>query len=118
MSGDLDISDEYSDNSDYSDKGYIPGTDGDSSDSSHSKELNNINAMGHKVARIASQLVGFLGHDIQIHREFYRLPESTLELAKVSKILIAMEKGRLPELQGKGLDNHNNHNNHNHKPTR
>ena len=50
------------------------------------------------------QLAGFLGHDIQIHREFYRLPESTLELAKVSKILIAMEKGRLPELQGKGLD--------------
>ena len=50
------------------------------------------------------QLAGFLGHDIRIHREFYRLPESTLELAKVSKILIAMEKGRLPELQGKGLD--------------
>ena len=54
MSGDLDISDEYSDNSDYSDKDYIPDTDGDSSDSSHSKEFNNINAMGHKVARIAS----------------------------------------------------------------
>ncbi|KAK1885095.1 Leucine--tRNA ligase cytoplasmic [Dissostichus eleginoides] len=45
-----------------------------------------------------------LGHDIRVHREFYRLPESTLQLAKVSKLLIAMEKGRLSDLQGKGLD--------------
>ncbi|XP_056331763.1 uncharacterized protein LOC130243570 [Danio aesculapii] len=50
------------------------------------------------------QLANFLGHDIRVHREFYRLPESTLQLAKISKVLIAMEKGRLPELQGKGLD--------------
>lgn len=50
------------------------------------------------------QLANFLGHDIRVHREFYRLPESTLQLAKISKLLIAMEKGKLPELQGKGLD--------------
>ncbi|XP_045076268.1 uncharacterized protein LOC121566168 isoform X2 [Coregonus clupeaformis] len=50
------------------------------------------------------QLATFLGHDIRVHREFYRLPESTLQLAKVSKLLIAIEKGRLPYLQGKGLD--------------
>ncbi|MED6245114.1 hypothetical protein ATANTOWER_031603, partial [Ataeniobius toweri] len=50
------------------------------------------------------QLATFLGHDIRIHREFYRLPESTLQLAKVSKLLIAMEKGKLSDLQGKGLD--------------
>ncbi|XP_042610370.1 uncharacterized protein LOC109051994 isoform X3 [Cyprinus carpio] len=50
------------------------------------------------------QLATFLGHDIRVHREFYRLPESTLQLAKVSKLLIAMEKGRLSDLQGKGLD--------------
>ncbi|XP_026089426.1 uncharacterized protein LOC113063327 isoform X1 [Carassius auratus] len=50
------------------------------------------------------QLANFLGHDIRVHREFYRLPESTLQLAKISKLLIAMEKGALPELQGKGLD--------------
>lgn len=50
------------------------------------------------------QLASFLGHDIRVHREFYRLPESTLQLAKVSKLLIAMEKGRLSDLQGKGLD--------------
>ncbi|XP_067299454.1 uncharacterized protein [Pseudorasbora parva] len=50
------------------------------------------------------QLATFLGHDIRVHREFYRLPENTLQLAKVSKLLIAMEKGRLSDLQGKGLD--------------
>lgn len=52
------------------------------------------------------QLATFLGHDIHVHREFYRLPEpeSTLQLAKVSKLLIAMEKGKLSDLQGKGLD--------------
>ncbi|XP_039455871.1 uncharacterized protein LOC116312804 isoform X2 [Oreochromis aureus] len=50
------------------------------------------------------QLATFLGHDIRVHREFYRLPESTLQLAKVSKLLIAMEKGKLSDLQGKGLD--------------
>jgi len=50
------------------------------------------------------QLATFLGHDIRVHREFYHLPESTLKLTKVSKLLIAMEKGRLSDLQGKGLD--------------
>ncbi|CAJ1048439.1 uncharacterized protein LOC119023775 isoform X5 [Xyrichtys novacula] len=50
------------------------------------------------------QLASFLGHDIRVHREFYRLPESTLQLAKVSKLLMAMEKGQLSDLQGKGLD--------------
>ncbi|XP_067285389.1 uncharacterized protein [Pseudorasbora parva] len=49
-------------------------------------------------------LATFLGQDIRVHREFSRLPESTLQLAKVSKLLIAMEKGRLSDLQGKGLD--------------
>lgn len=34
----------------------------------------------------------FLGHDIIVHREYYRLPEGTLELAKVSKVLIALEQ--------------------------
>ncbi|RVE63373.1 hypothetical protein OJAV_G00135680 [Oryzias javanicus] len=50
------------------------------------------------------QLANFLGHDIRIHREFYRLPEKTLQLAKVSKVLMALEQGRLAEFQGKNLD--------------
>lgn len=49
-------------------------------------------------------LANFLGHEVGVHREFCRLPESTPQLAKISKILIAKEKGRLPELQSLGLD--------------
>ncbi|XP_063785538.1 uncharacterized protein LOC134933925 [Pseudophryne corroboree] len=50
------------------------------------------------------QLANFLGHDIRVHREFYRLPEKTLQLAKISKVLMALEQGRLAEFQGKNLD--------------
>lgn len=37
------------------------------------------------------QLADFLGHDIRVHRQFYRLPEGTLQLAKISKVLMALE---------------------------
>ncbi|ROI26833.1 hypothetical protein DPX16_23851 [Anabarilius grahami] len=50
------------------------------------------------------QLADFLGHDIRIHRKYYRLPEGTLQLAKITKVLMAMEQGRLNEFRGKGLD--------------
>ncbi|XP_062846070.1 uncharacterized protein LOC134310013 [Trichomycterus rosablanca] len=50
------------------------------------------------------QVADFLGHDIRVHREYYRLPEATPQLAKISKLLLAMEKGCLPDLQGKSLD--------------
>ncbi|XP_059210360.1 uncharacterized protein LOC131989178 [Centropristis striata] len=50
------------------------------------------------------QLANFLGHDIRIHREFYRLPDKTLQLAKISKVLMALEQGRLVEFHGKNLD--------------
>ncbi|TKS65926.1 hypothetical protein D9C73_028178 [Collichthys lucidus] len=49
-------------------------------------------------------LADFLGHDIRVHRKFYRLPEGTLQLAKISKVLMACEQGRLAEFKGKGLD--------------
>ncbi|XP_053733868.1 uncharacterized protein LOC128766343 [Synchiropus splendidus] len=38
-------------------------------------------------------LANFMGHDIHIHREYYRLTENTLELAKMSKLLMAIESG-------------------------
>lgn len=50
------------------------------------------------------QLANFLGHDIRVHREYYRLPEKTLQLAKVSKLLMALEQGRVAEFHGKTLD--------------
>ncbi len=50
------------------------------------------------------QLADFLGHDITVHRQFYRLSEATIQSAKISKLLLALEKGKLHELQGKTLD--------------
>ena len=48
-------------------------------------------------------LASFMGHDITIHREFYRLPEDTLQLAKCSKILLLMERGGISQYRGKSL---------------
>ena len=50
------------------------------------------------------QLANFLGHDVRIHRSFYRLPEDTLQLAKVSKILLALDRGQISEFAGQSLD--------------
>jgi len=36
-------------------------------------------------------LARHLGHDIQVHRDFYRLNESTSEIAKVSKLLLTVD---------------------------
>lgn len=38
-------------------------------------------------------LANFLGHDIRVHREYYRLPDDTLQMTKVARLLLAMEKG-------------------------
>jgi len=42
-----------------------------------------------------------MGHSINIHRDFYRLPSSTLELAKISKLLLAIGTGKLGDLSGR-----------------
>ena len=34
-----------------------------------------------------------MGHTSSVHREYYRLPSSTIEVAKIGKLLLAMEKG-------------------------
>lgn len=50
------------------------------------------------------QLADFLGHDIRVHREYYRLSDRTIQTTKIAKLLIALEKGKLNELQGQSLD--------------
>ncbi|CAM4567685.1 unnamed protein product [Leuciscus chuanchicus] len=50
------------------------------------------------------QLADFLGHDIRVHRKFCRLLEGMLQLAKISKVLMALEQGRVSEFKGKNLD--------------
>lgn len=49
-------------------------------------------------------LARHLGHDIRVHREFYRLHESAVELTKVSRILLAVEKGNVNKYKGKTLE--------------
>lgn len=53
------------------------------------------------------QLADFLGHDIRVYRQFYRLPEGSLQLAKISKVLMALEQRRLSEFKGKCQDDIN-----------
>lgn len=45
-----------------------------------------------------------MGHDILVHRQYYRLQNDAVELAKVSKVLLLMDKGKLGEFRGKTLD--------------
>lgn len=49
-------------------------------------------------------LANFMGHDIRVHRQFYRLSDETTQLAKVSKILMELEKGTIAQHAGKRLD--------------
>ena len=48
-------------------------------------------------------LARHLGHDVRVHREFYRLHHSTTELAKVSKLLLAVDSGNLEKIARKNL---------------
>lgn len=48
-------------------------------------------------------LARHMGHDLAVHREYYRLHDSTLELAKVSKLLLAVDEGQASKWQGKKL---------------
>lgn len=44
-----------------------------------------------------------MGHDINIHEAIYRLQDSTIEMAKVSRLLMAVDSGRMKEFAGKTL---------------
>ena len=50
------------------------------------------------------QLANFMGHDLRIHRSFYRLPDDALQLAKVSRVLLAFDRGQVSEFQGENLE--------------
>ncbi|KAG7501391.1 zinc finger MYM-type protein 4-like [Solea senegalensis] len=49
-------------------------------------------------------LAKLLGHDIRTDRGYYRLPKGAVELAKIAKLLLAMEKGSLERYKGNSLD--------------
>ncbi|XP_070403971.1 uncharacterized protein [Nothobranchius furzeri] len=58
-----------------------------------------LNLQNHEL----DQLATFMGHNIDVHREFYRLPEETLQLTKVSRLLYALQGG-MGKFKGKSLE--------------
>lgn len=49
------------------------------------------------------QVARFMGHDIRVHQDFYRQTDKTFQIAKISKLLFAMEQGP-GTLEGKNLN--------------
>jgi hypothetical protein len=45
-----------------------------------------------------------MGHDINVHESVYRLHDSTIELAKISRLLMAVESGNIHDFAGMSLD--------------
>ena len=45
-----------------------------------------------------------MGHELSVHRKFYRLQDDVIELAKISKLLLAVESGKAHQFNGVSLD--------------
>ena len=43
-------------------------------------------------------LSNHMGHDLNIHKDFYRLHDSTIEIGKVSRLLMAIDAGSASNL--------------------
>ncbi|XP_026800057.3 uncharacterized protein LOC113545103 isoform X3 [Pangasianodon hypophthalmus] len=50
------------------------------------------------------KLAKFIGHDISLRKEYYRQTEATPRLAKICKLILAIEKGSATEMLGQSLD--------------
>ena len=50
------------------------------------------------------ELARHMGHELSVHRQFYRLQEDVTELAKVSKLLLTVEQGDAHLYAGMNLD--------------
>ncbi|KAJ4946547.1 hypothetical protein JOQ06_024212 [Pogonophryne albipinna] len=70
----------------------------------HRKHIATLSTVLNLKTTELDQLADFLGHNIEVHRKHYRLPEGTLQLAKISKVLLALEQGRIGKYKGKNLD--------------
>ena len=46
-------------------------------------------------------LANHKGHDIHVHKEYYRLPQTTIEMAVVGNLLMAVDEGRAHQFKGK-----------------
>lgn len=50
------------------------------------------------------ELARHMGHELAVHRKFYRLQEDVIELAKISKLLLLIDGGKVNEFKNKNLD--------------
>ena len=50
------------------------------------------------------QIADFMGHDIAIHRQFYRTPELSLQVTKLAKFFMAVDDTDLEKYRGKSID--------------
>ncbi|KAK3563219.1 hypothetical protein QTP86_018275 [Hemibagrus guttatus] len=50
------------------------------------------------------KLAKFIGHDISLRKEYYRQSEAVPRLAKICKLILAIEKGSAAEVIGQSLD--------------
>jgi hypothetical protein len=50
------------------------------------------------------QFTAFMGHTLEVHRKFYRLQDSSMQVAKVSLILTALDHGVAAKFTGKKSD--------------
>ena len=48
-------------------------------------------------------LTRHMGHDAHVHREYYRLPDTTLELTKAAVLMTTLDEGEVNQLKGKDL---------------
>ena len=48
-------------------------------------------------------LAEHLGHTLEVHKSHYRLQEPVVEMAKLSKLLIAIDDGKASQFVGKTL---------------
>jgi hypothetical protein len=49
-------------------------------------------------------LANHMGHEVNVHEAVYRIHDSTIELAKISRLLMAVDKGVISQFAGKRLD--------------
>lgn len=51
----------------------------------------------------------FMGHDLAIHKQHYRLPSTAMELSETSKLLLIMEGADVEKYRGQTLKNIHGH---------
>ena len=49
-------------------------------------------------------MANFLGHDISVHRSFYCLPQGTVQIVQMGRLLTAFDQGTIAQYSGKSLD--------------